>query len=225
MIRFRHAAVGAVAFSCAFVAAMTSTPGWALENAVPPVMPTVASIATASLNEATPVPVPAIRFDAPRAVVQPVPAEPVIQAEAPIDGTAFTSLTDAVSAQAMPADMADDLECLATAIFFESKGEPLSGQLAVANVILNRSRSGRFPETVCAVVKQPGQFGFVRGGAFPDVDEGRRDWRTAVAVAKVAMSGSWDAPAPGAMYFHARHVAPSWKRPRVASIGNHIFYR
>lgn len=223
MIRFRHAAAGAVAFPFALVAAMTSSPGLALDIAVPPVVSTVTSTATASFNEATPAPVPAIRFDAPRAVVQPVPAPAADLADEP--DADYASLTDAVSAQAMPADMADDLECLATAIFFESKGEPLSGQLAVANVILNRSRSGRFPESVCGVVKQPGQFGFVRGGAFPNVDEGRRDWRTAVAVAKVAMAGSWDAPAPGALYFHARHVSPSWKRARVASIGNHIFYR
>lgn len=225
MIRFRHAAAGAVAFPCALAAAMTSSPGWALETAVPAVMPTVASIATGAVNEAPAAPVPAIRFAAPQPVIQSTPAaepSPEATADAGID---YASLTDAVAAQPMPVDMADELQCLATAVFFESKGEPLAGQLAVANVVLNRSRSGRFPTSVCGVVKQAGQFGFVRGGQFPAVDTDRRDWRTAVGVAKVALNNGWATPAPGAMYFHARHAAPGWNRARVTAIGNHIFYR
>ena len=232
MIRFRHAAASAVAFPCALIAAFTSAPGMALEISVP----TVVEMATGMDNEAQAASVPAtpaIRFATPKPMIQQVPAADaptatVAQTDAESTNSAdddFASLNDAVAAQAMPNSMADDLECLATAVYFESKGEPLSGQLAVANVVLNRSRSGRFPTSVCGVVTQRGQFGFVRGGELPDVDTDRRDWKTAVAVAKVAMADAWQAPAPGALYFHARRAAPGWNRARVASIGNHIFYR
>lgn len=216
MIRFRHAAAGAVAFPCALVAAFSSSPGLALETTVPAVV----EFATGTDNDAATDPVPAIRFAAPQPVVQQLPAAPALADEGDHD-----SLSEAVAAQTMPADMADDLECLATAVYFESKGEPLSGQLAVANVVLNRSRSGRFPASVCGVVTQRGQFGFVRGGRLPAVDTGRRDWKTAVAVAKIAMADGWDTPAPGALYFHARRASPGWNRAHVVSIGNHIFYR
>lgn len=221
MIRFRHAAAGAVAFPCALVAAFTSAPGFALETSVPAVV----NLATSPLNEPEADEVPTIRFAAPQPVVQQFPAESAPAVANPADDANYASLNEAVAAQAMPAAMADDLQCLATAVFFESKGEPLSGQLAVANVVLNRSRSGRFPTSVCGVVTQRGQFGFVRGGELPAVDTDRRDWKTAVAVAKVAMADAWQAPAPDALYFHARRTAPGWNRDRVASIGNHIFYR
>ncbi|CAN5130429.1 hypothetical protein BH09PSE3_BH09PSE3_21340 [soil metagenome] len=117
-----------------------------------------------------------------------------------------------------------ELNCLANAVYFESKGEPLAGQLAVAKVVMNRSKSGRFAPTICGVVKQPSQFSFVRGGGFPAV---RSDsmWRKAVGVAQVAMKGLFASPAPDALYFHAKRVAPRWGKRQVASVGNHIFYR
>jgi spore germination cell wall hydrolase CwlJ-like protein len=116
-------------------------------------------------------------------------------------------------------------ECLAGAVYFESKGEPLAGQLSVADVILNRTRSGRFPATVCGVVKQRGQFSFVRGGRFPPIARGSLAWRKAVAVARVAMQDLADGSAPKALFFHARRVSPGWRLTRVAAVGNHIFYR
>ncbi len=106
----------------------------------------------------------------------------------------FASLADAVAAQPQDDDLDDDTSCLAGAIYFESKGEPLAGQLAVADVILNRTRSGRFPTTICSVVMQPGQFSFVRGGRIPDIADGAH-YRTAIAVARVAMAGLWQSPA------------------------------
>lgn len=195
-------------------------------------MPAVVDLTTDTQhNEAEPASVPAIRFAAPQPVVQQLPAEAMASGDetaATADGEIdddYATLNDAVAAQAMPDDMADDLHCLATAVFFESKGEPLAGQLAVANVVLNRSRSGRFPTSLCGVVKQAGQFGFVRGGQLPAVDTDRRDWKTAVAIAKVAINDAWQSSAPGALYFHARRASPGWGRASVISIGNHIFYR
>lgn len=140
------------------------------------------------------------------------------------DSVAYGTLDAAVAAQTVSDDMGDELQCMAGAIYFESKGEPLSGQLAVAEVILNRSKSGRFPKSVCSVVTQPGQFSFVRGGHVPSVPSNRQ-YRTAIAVARVALADSWDSPAANAMYFHARQVTPGWHRQQVAAIGNHVFYR
>jgi spore germination cell wall hydrolase CwlJ-like protein len=136
----------------------------------------------------------------------------------------FASLDDAVAAQDRA--VADEAtRCLAGAIYFESKGEPLSGQLAVAQVIINRAKSGRFPADVCGVVKQRGQFGFVRGGRIPSIDEARSAYRTAVAVARVALADAWDSAAETALYFNTPGRAPGARLQRVAMIGNHIFYR
>lgn len=153
--------------------------------------------------------------------VEPTP--PQTSAET-VEEREFASLAAAVAAQDQVA--ADDaMRCLAGAIYFESKGEPLSGQLAVAQVIINRANSGRFPPDVCGVVKQRGQFGFVRGGRIPSIDEARAAYRTAVAVARVALADAWDGAAEKALYFNTPNRAPAARLQRVAMIGNHIFYR
>ena len=119
----------------------------------------------------------------------------------------------------------EETECLARAVYWESKGEPLTGQLTVAEVVINRAQSGRFASTICGVVRQPSQFSFVRRGHIPQPPAGSRDWRTAVAIAQIAMQDLADGGAPRALYFHARRASPGWRRTRVATIGNHIFYR
>jgi N-acetylmuramoyl-L-alanine amidase len=116
-------------------------------------------------------------------------------------------------------------ECLAGAVYFEAKGEPLLGQLAVAQVILNRAKSGRFPASICGVVFQRSQFSFVRGGRFPPIARGSYQWKEAVGTAKVAMQGLHDSSVGKALFFHARYVSPGWKLARVGTIGNHVFYR
>ena len=144
-----------------------------------------------------------------------------------IDTTAnrFQSLADAVASQNAPGDISTELRCLAGAVYYESKGEPLAGQLAVAEVIINRARSGRYPKSLCGVVTQAGQFSFVRGGAIPAINPTLGQWKTAMAVAQVALGDAWESPASNAMFFHARYVTPGWGKARVASIGNHVFYR
>jgi spore germination cell wall hydrolase CwlJ-like protein len=117
-------------------------------------------------------------------------------------------------------------DCLATSVYFESKGEPLKGQLAVAQTILNRTASGRFADTVCGVVRQPGQFSFVhRNGNMPSAPRASGAWQKAVAIATIAREGLWKQVAPEAMFFHARRVSPGWGKIKVASLGNHIFFR
>lgn len=136
----------------------------------------------------------------------------------------FATLSAAVAAQDAPPALDSELNCLAIGVYYESKGEPLAGQLAVAEVILNRTTSGRFPRTVCSVIKQRGQFSFVRGGQLP-TPPANAQWRKALAVAQVAQKDLWDSPVANALYFHARYVTPGWKRPRVGTVGNHVFYR
>jgi|SRR5689334_1078974 len=119
-----------------------------------------------------------------------------------------------------------ELDCLATGIYFESKGEPLAGQLAVGKVIANRTESGgRFPGTYCGVLFQRGQFSFVHGGHLPAVAHSNRQWQTAVAIAKIVDQDLQKSAAGNALFFHARYVSPGWRLKRVASIGNHVFYR
>jgi len=119
-----------------------------------------------------------------------------------------------------------ELECLATAIYFESKSEPLAGQLAVGQVIANRAQSGgRFPSTYCGVLFQRGQFSFVHGRSLPHVSHDNRQWQTAVAIAKIVDQGLKDSEVGNALFFHARYVSPGWHLKRVASIGNHVFFR
>ena len=123
------------------------------------------------------------------------------------------------------ADLDTELECLAGAIYFESKGEPLDGQLAVAEVVINRSQSGRYPTTLCGVVKQPSQFSFVRGGRIPSINKDSAPWRKAVAIAHIAVNDLADSPVPKALSFHATRVSPRWNMKRIARVGNHVFYR
>ena len=118
-----------------------------------------------------------------------------------------------------------ELECLAAGIYFESKSEPLAGQLAVGQVIANRTDSGRFADTYCGVLFQRGQFSFVRGKSWPRINTDGRQWQTAVAIAKIVDQDLKDSAVGNALYFHARRVHPGWRMKRVASIGNHIFFR
>ena len=119
-----------------------------------------------------------------------------------------------------------ELECLATGIYFESKSESLAGQLAVGQVIANRANSGgRFPGTYCGVLFQRGQFSFVRGHSLPSVPRGSRQWQNAVAVAKIVDQDLHESSVGKALFFHARYVSPGWRLKRVASVGNHVFYR
>lgn len=187
-------------------------------------IPAIATTATtdATLNPPAPKPVPSIAPVGGSATSADEVRTAAPAAAAP--GLQFASLAAAVAGQDTPGDVDSELSCLAGAVYFESKGEPLSGQLAVANVIINRTTSGRFPRTICGVVKQPGQFSFIRGGAIPAIRSAAQ-YRTALAIAQIAMDREWDNPTPGALYFHARRVSPGWGRPRVAAIGNHIFFR
>lgn len=164
-----------------------------------------------------------------RPVVQPLPAEQtdaVASADdaAPVDLDADT-LAELVAAHAEADTLTAEQNCLAGAIYFEAKSESLEGQLAVGRVIVARAKSGRFPASYCGVVYQPSQFSFVRGRSMPAINKASRQWRNAMAVARIAEAGSWRSPVEGALFFHAKHVSPNWRLKRMARIDNHVFYR
>ncbi len=122
--------------------------------------------------------------------------------------------------------------CLAKAIYFESRGEPLKGQVAVAEVILNRRDDPRFPESVCDVVGQGAhrrnacQFSFMCDGK-PERIRDAEAWRKAGAIAHLLIEGRPRTVTGGATYFHTDYVNPGWARrmTRTTRVGAHLFYR
>ena len=203
---FRAASFAAAAFVSVFGA-----PSLAWELTETPLTATVSAPGLGAPPPASSAP--------PVAAVEPAPV--VVEAERP----ARRSLAELVAEHASARTADAQLECLAGAVYFEAKGEPLNGQLSVAEVILNRARSGRFPASACGVVKQRGQFSFIRGGRFPAIARASLAWKRAVAIAHIAVQDLADGPAPKALFFHAKRVSPRWRLTRVAAVGNHIFYR
>lgn len=131
----------------------------------------------------------------------------------------------------LPAPKSDpQWDCLRTALYFEARGEGVKGQFAVAEVILNRVDSTRYPNSICGVVKQGGnrscQFSFNCDGmaevlANPDAAD------IAGRIARVMMDGAPRGLTAGATHFHTTAVNPDWSRrfAKTASIGSHLFYR
>ena len=153
------------------------------------------------------------------------PLAPLPEAEEPaVRPTA--DLADLVAQMRSTEPGSRELECLAVGVYFEAKSEPLAGQLAVADVIANRANSnGRFPSSYCGVLFQRGQFSFVRGKSWPAVNRSGRQWQNAVAIAKIADQDLKDSAVGNALFFHAKRVSPRWRLKRIASVGNHVFYR
>jgi len=122
--------------------------------------------------------------------------------------------------------------CLATAIYFEARGEPERGQVAVAQVILNRVRSPIFPQTICGVVYQGQmhkgcQFSFACDG-HTDTPRDNGQWALAQDLSKRIMAGELWLPEVGySTFYHANYVYPRWasKMNKIDKIGRHIFYK
>ena len=128
-------------------------------------------------------------------------------------------------------------ECLAQAIYHEARGESAIGQLAVANVIVNRARSGRYPASLCGVIYQnvskglyKCQFTFACDGR-DDTPGERRAWSTSLALAADVFAefatGEEIGAVPGsALFYHTTNVRPDWSNTfaRVAAVDSHIFY-
>jgi N-acetylmuramoyl-L-alanine amidase len=132
-----------------------------------------------------------------------------------------------VDRYATNAALDQESNCLATAVYFEARGESLDGQLAVARVVMNRAASGKYPPSWCATVKQHAQFSFVRNGRMPVPDYASDAWRKAEGIARLAAANAVPSVGTDVLWYHANYVAPSWgQRLTFASkIGAHIFYR
>ncbi len=122
--------------------------------------------------------------------------------------------------------------CLALAVYHEARGEPLTGQQVVSEVILNRVDHPSYPDTVCGVVTQHNtpvsrpracQFSFYCDGV-SDKPSDTAAWAAAQAVAEDALAG--DLLGTNATHFHTKSVSPSWAKrlTMVGSVGSHVFY-
>lgn len=155
-----------------------------------------------------------------------IPETPLVEDETAAAKDALPEDLDALVAHFAGTEPRNQqMDCLARAIYFETRGEPLAGQLAVAEVILNRADHHRFPDSYCAVIKQHRQFSFVRGGRIPQPKRNSAAWRRAVAVARIADAGHHESNMSDALFFHASYVSPRWRLRKMGSIGNHVFYQ
>lgn len=167
-------------------------------------------------------------------VVAPVAQKPVKAAKADKKAELQNPVLISYTADwlmALPEPTGDaQWQCLKTAIYFESRGETLQGQFAVAEVVLNRVDSPRYPKTICGVVQQSGSgscaFSYSCDGN-KDVMTDRSSADVAGRIARVMLDGAPRQLTAGATYFHTRAVSPSWSRQfaRTAAIGSHLFYR
>lgn len=125
-----------------------------------------------------------------------------------------------------------ELQCLAEALYFEARGETVKGQFAVAEVILNRVESERFPGSACGVINQGTgkkyqcQFTYTCDGHKEVIAEPRAFERVS-KVARAALDGAAPELTEGATHYHTTAVSPRWSRvyTKTAAIGDHIFYR
>jgi spore germination cell wall hydrolase CwlJ-like protein len=114
-----------------------------------------------------------------------------------------------------------ETDCVARTTYYEARNQPIEGQLAVANVVLNRTESEQWPDSACDVVYQKNQFSWTND----DMPEPRgKAWDTAKLISIVVYI--LPDPTEGATHFHANYVQPYWakKRPKKVVIGDHIFY-
>lgn len=119
----------------------------------------------------------------------------------------------------------NQIKCMTTAIYHESRGEPLQGQIAVAHVILNRVDSSRYPDDACEVVYQPNQFSYIER-AQPDYTS--HAWEVATREAIMAYLRLTDDVTYGAKHYYAHDkVYPFWADTGDVSvkIAGHTFMR
>jgi hypothetical protein len=155
------------------------------------------------------------------ALVTPRP-EAALPAPVPV----ATDLAELVLAHAGVVTADREQECLANAVYFEARSEPIEGQLAVAEVVMNRAASGRYPTDLCSVITQKAQFSFIRRGKFPRANRDSEAWRKAVAIADIARQKLAGTLPSGVLWYHASYVSPKWGKrlTKQSQIGLHIFY-
>jgi spore germination cell wall hydrolase CwlJ-like protein len=187
-----------------------------------------------------------IILDAPveRADLPPISSDPIAKDEAGKGGETVAPKGEVTGEDKRPMSPAERLKldekgrakaekCLAEAVYFEARGEPALGQVAVAQVVLNRAFSGKYPNTVCGVVYQNShrhlacQFTFACDG-IRDVVREPDMWERAKKIAGEMLDGKLWLPEVGkATHYHASYVHPGWVREmkKMHKLGVHIFYR
>ena len=122
-----------------------------------------------------------------------------------------------------------ELDCLAANVYFEARGEPIRGQYMVAYVTINRAKDGKFPNTICGVVKQESQFSWVNDHIINKPTD-MEQWKKAKQIARSALNKSYSVIkmiSKGALFYHADYVKPRWRKGLVyvTQIDSHIFYK
>jgi spore germination cell wall hydrolase CwlJ-like protein len=126
-----------------------------------------------------------------------------------------------------------ELDCLTRNIYWEAANEPFEGKVGVAQVTLNRVESGKFANSVCAVVYQKNvfyekvvcQFSWFCESGNPSKAIHKPLWKESEEVAKKVLLEGFRLPSlKDALYYHADYVNPGWKKPKLEKIGHHIFY-
>ena len=159
----------------------------------------------------------------------PAPA-PVVQSPPPVLQTVNAAVLRTVD----PLDVfeSDDNRCLAQAIYFEARGEPIEGQVAVAQVVLNRVANPRYPDSICGVVFQNEwhrnrcQFSFACDGR-SDRPKEAASWDQSRRIAHLVLSERVRDFSLSATHYHAKYVTPKWasRLHETAEVGLHVFYR
>ena len=137
----------------------------------------------------------------------------------------------ALDSMRMP-KMSRELKCLSEALYFEARGEQIEGQIAVADVIINRKNSNRFPSTICGVVSEGShkrhacQFSYNCDGKLELIYD-KKTYRRIVKLSSMILDGAFSDVTNGATFFHASEVSPSWSKKfkKTRKIGRHLFYK
>lgn len=141
--------------------------------------------------------------------------------------------SEPVTQHASVQERMQQLDCLTRNIYWEAATEPFEGKVAVAQVTLNRVESGRFADSVCGVVYQKNvfyervvcQFSWYCEGTHRVKPVHAPAWRESEEVAKRVLFEGFRLPSmKNALYYHATYVNPVWGKPKIAQIGQHIFY-
>jgi N-acetylmuramoyl-L-alanine amidase len=132
------------------------------------------------------------------------------------------------------------LMCMAANIYHEAKNQPMAGQIAVAQVVMNRVNDSRYPDNVCDVIKQgltykngkvvlgKCQFSWYCDGKKDDVNMKSEKWRNSLRYASMVITNRITLDVTeGATHYHATYVRPAWTRTKTKTvrINRHIFYR
>ena len=117
---------------------------------------------------------------------------------------------------------ASEATCLAEAIYYEARSEDKLGKLLVAEVVLNRTEDERFPNSVCRVVSQAGQFSWYKNKG----EKNPEQWKKSKLLARSILVGSIELPETGSLFFHSGKKPRSWSQmSKTMKHGNHTFYR